>query len=1098
MKKIFYLIFPLLVACAQEISIDLVPEEEQNIIEADIVMPDDDDTKTALGEKSGKYYPNYWMAGDKISVNGKTSSPLAEDSPSVGTGKAIFTVTGSLSTPLKTVYPAAVVKAYNASSTSITLPATQYMSTESYDPAAFIMVGSSSQAGHIELHAVMSAIKLTVPGSYDAKISSVLFESLGGMKVSGPFTTNFSTISAASGATTRVHVYAPGDGISFGSSVYFLVPAQSYSGGMRFTVRATDGTEMSFKTTASFTATRGKVYTLTSPDYAPKAETIPDGLMVMSSNVRFSSGRDKETDPDTGDRDWTVRKTAFCAMVNYYRPAVIGLQEAQKEQVKDIKSGCSGYGHYGLGRDRGYDITADESGLFGGNNTYAREESSTILYRTDLISIGSKGTIWHSSSPNSTGSKFSEMDVPQTSTWAILTYKPTGQQFFFLNTHLSIYDCRPDEIALIMSTVNSKNTSHLPVIMTGDWNLEDGDSWLSPLTANGDNGPYYNARHWAQKADFEGTYHWWGTRSRVIDHIFYNGFGDCLLYKTDNRKWNDIYVSDHYAIYAVFDPSNTSGSQTIPTVDFDLPEEPQIDELSTFTDRSYSPAGIAYWEWDIDGIRSNEQNPTVTLKSVKDQAAVRLTIVDKNGKTASNVKYMNVDASDDAKLYQEWRRVYDDNSSAYAYWSSPAVNSAGDRIYVSSSGYHLVAYDASGTQKGSFDIGKYGAAISGDTNCQTCTPSIDFEGNIYIPVQYSYADGGNGGLFCLRPNMTEKWYVPTGEHSTYRNSIPAIFGDYVSVITRNVDTDLFTYNMVILKRSDGSLLQTLNCDKGSYGGFAVSADGKLVFASARGASDESSGGYKVGVIDGSYGSWKTSANSDAGRATNLLGMYHTDGYGYLTKGFQPAISTIDGSVYVCATTTNENMIVARYRLDNYIYGSAATCLWKVEVEAAANNYGLGCVLDDDGNAYVRAANKVFKLAASDGSLLWERETGTGNCGVPAIDNLGYVYVTDSGKRRMYKLSPIDGSLICQILFDNVQPRTSPTIDYHGNIYVTGTSINEEGAVLIKVTCPRTTGPGSNWSQLGGTPMKACVVPGATEVYDVSGSSHEGYTPVDIF
>ncbi len=1103
MKKIFYLIFPLLVACAQEISIDLVPEEEQNIIEADIVIPDDDDTKTALGEKSGKYYPNYWMAGDRISVNGKTSSPLAEDSPSVGTGKATFTVTGSLSTPLKTVYPAAVVKAYNASSTSITLPATQYMSTESYDPAAFIMVGSSSQAGHIELRTVMSAIKLTVPGSYDAKISSVLFESLGDKKVSGPFTTNFSTISAASGATTRVHVYAPGDGISFGSSVYFLVPAQSYSGGMRFTVRATDGTEMSFKTTASFTATRGKVYTLTSPDYAPKAETIPGGLMIMSSNVRFASARNKSNNPDTDERDWTNRKTAYYAMVNAYRPAVIGLQEAEKEQVRDIKNNCSGYGYYGLGRKNGKDVLADDTywGLVPG--TQAGEESSTILYRTDLISIGSKGTIWHSNSPTTPNSKFSAMDVPQTSTWAILTYKPTNTQFFFLNTHLSIYDCGQDEIALIMSTVNSKNTSHLPVIMTGDWNLEDGDSWLNPLIANGANGPYYNARHWAQKADFEGTYHWWGSLSKIIDHIFYNGFGDCLLYKTVNRKWNDMYISDHYPIYAVFDPSNISGSQSIPTVDFDLPANPQIDELTTFTDRSYSPDGIAYWEWDIDGIRSNEKNPVVTLKSVKDQAAVRLTIVDNNGKTATNVKYMNVDASDEAKLYQAWRRVYDDNSSAYAYWTSPAVNSAGDRIYVSSSGYHLVAFDANGTQKGSFDIGKYGAAISGSTNCQTCTPSIDFEGNIYIPVQYS--QGGDGGLFCIRPNMTEKWYASTGANSQYRTHIPALFGDYVSVITRNVDGDLFDSNMIILKRSDGSLFQTLGCDKGSYGGFAVSADGKLIFGSARGgassgtaAGTETSGGFKIGVFDSSPNAWKTSANSDAGRALNMLGMTHTDGNGFLTKGFQPAISTIDGSVYVCATTTNENMIVARYRLDNYIYGSAATCLWKVEVEAAANNFGLGCVLDDEGNAYVRAADKVFKLAASDGSLLWERETGTGNCGVPAIDNLGYVYVTDSGKRRMYKLSPIDGSLICQILFDNVQPRTSPTIDYNGNIYVAGTSTNDEGAVLYKVTCPRTTGPGSNWSQLGGTPMKACVVPGATEVYDVSGSSHEGYTPVDIF
>ena len=99
---------------------------------------------------------------------------------------------------------------------------------------------------------------------------------------------------------------------------------------------------------------------------------------------------------------------------------------------------------------------------------------------------------------------------------------------------------------------------------------------------------------------------------------------------------------------------------------------------------------------------------------------------------------------------------------------------------------------------------------------------------------------------------------------------------------------------------------------------------------------------------------------------------------------------------------------------------------------------------------------------------------------------------------MLKLSPQDGSLVSQFLFEDAQPRTSPTIDYNGNIYVTCTSINDEGAVLFKIICPRTTGPGANWSQLGGNPMKTCMVPGATEPYNSTGSSHEGYTPVTIY
>ena len=1107
MKKILSLVvllLPLALSCRQEEP--MAPLKPKTVtFEAEIAPPvtaasDDAATRTVLGDKAGSSYPNYWAEGDAISVNGIASAALAAESPFVGTAKATFSVAGSPSAPYYFAYPAAAVSNYSAGSARITLPNTQYMASTTYDASAFVMVGHGN-SNLLSFSAVMSAIKLTVPGSYDAKISSVMFETLGSEKVSGPFNTDFSGITPAAGASPMVVVYAPGEGLSFGNSAFILIPAQTYASGMRFTIRATDGTQMVFFTESSFTAQSGKVYTLPTNAYTPDPDEIPAGLMVMSSNVRFASARDKDSNPDTGDRDWTNRKSAYYAMVNHYRPAVIGLQEAQKEQVNDILNNCSGYDHYGLGRKKGKDILADDSywGLVPG--TQAGEESTTILYRTDLITLNSSGTFWHSNSPSSAGTYYPAMTdkVPQTSTWAIMTYKPTNKQFFILNTHLSLYDSRPDEITLVMNTVTSKNTGNLPVIMTGDWNLVEGDSWLDPIEA-----AYSNARHTAQITDSYGTYHWWGTQSKLIDHIYYDGIGDCYMFRTDKRKWNDKYISDHYPVFAVFDP-DLGSSSSVPAADFDIPSGIQIDSPVTFTDRSSSPAGIACWEWDLGGMRSNEQNPTVTFRTVSDNVEVRLTVVDKDGQTATTTRLVTVEASDDHMLNEAWSRVYDSTTDATAYWTSPAVSSDGSRIYVSSSGYHLVAFNASGTQQGSFDIGQYGAAISGSRNCQTCTPSVDAEGNIYIPVQYSTNAGGNGGLFCVRPNMTEKWYVATGENSSYRTHIPALFGSYVSVITRNVDGSLFDSNMIILNRSDGSLFQTLTCDKGSYGGMAVSADGKLVFGSARGgassgtaAGSETSGGFKVGVVDGSTGYWKTTANSDAGRALNMLGMTHTDDYGYITKGFQPAISTVDGSVYVCATTDNAKMIVARYRLDNYSYGSAPTLLWKVEVEAAANNFGLGCVLDDAGNAYVRAADKIFKLNAADGSLAWSRDTGTGNCGVPAIDNLGYVYVTDSGKRRLLKLSPQDGSLVSQFLFETSQPRTSPTIDANGNIYVCCTSINDEGAVLYKITCTRATGHGSNWSQLGGNPQKTCLVPGATEPYAVTGASHEGYTPNSLY
>ena len=59
----------------------------------------------------------------------------------------------------------------------------------------------------------------------------------------------------------------------------------------------------------------------------PDPETL-DGLLVMSSNVRYYSARSKQSDPDVGDRDWEVRKAGYFQMVNTMEPPVLGLQEA--------------------------------------------------------------------------------------------------------------------------------------------------------------------------------------------------------------------------------------------------------------------------------------------------------------------------------------------------------------------------------------------------------------------------------------------------------------------------------------------------------------------------------------------------------------------------------------------------------------------------------------------------------------------------------------------------------------------------------------------------------------------------------------------------
>lgn len=817
-------------------------------------------------------------------------------------------------------------------------------------------------------------------------------------------------------------------------------------------------------------------YTVETDDGEPLPSEDINGLMIMSSNVRFYSARDKADDPDTGDRDWEVRKYGYFQMVNTMQPIVMGVQEAEMNQVTDIIANCKGYSYVGVGR----------------NDGAQKGESTSIIYKTDEIQVDDWGTKWHSETPDTPYTWFPEMSPysPRTHTWAILTVKESGRRFFYLNTHLSLdAEAQPREVALILQTVEEKCPPGLPVVLSADWNLEEDDPILAPIREK-----YASARQTAPLTDNIETFHWWGSQSTIakhqhLDHIFWSGFEKCLRFRTLNMKWKGLWISDHHPVYAIFQFKSGSSEKPKPVADFDVPENPKMDETLKFVDKSTSADGIETWDWNIGGILSSQPNPEVVFNTYGDNIPVTLTVTDFYGQKASVTKSISVARSEGHDLTIEWSVLYDDTSdgkgTAVADWTAPAVTPDGSKIYVASSGYSLVGFNPDGSIFGSYDIGRREPSIS-DRDIQTPTPSIDAQGNVYIPVQYTYAAGGNGGLYSIRPDLSgENWYRPTGEFSQYRNTIPALLGDYVALVMTNCDGEDITRNAAIFRRSNGTLVQVLECDKGSWGGMAIGYNAEIIYSTNRGGTKqgrepgtESGGGYHVAQVDGSIGNWKTSPNSDDGRKTNLLGMRHTDGNGYLTKGGQPAVGT-DHCVYVCSTSDNENMICAKYNLDSYVVGSVPTPLWKVELETKSNSgvLGLGCVLDKDGNAYFRAAEKVFRLNAKTGETAWTYKTsGTYNTGVPAIDSMGYVYVVDYGGddgNKLLKLSSADGKLISSV--DLSSPRTSPTIAPDGTIYVTGSS--SQGAVLYKITCPKTTAPGPNWSQLGGNPQKTCTPPG---------------------
>ena len=543
MKRVikYFVLLPFISACVQEPVTEPAPDVTESssvYFEAQIASPEDQpESKTALGEKyDGKYYPNYWSAGDAISVNGIESEALASDSEFVGKSKATFEMKAQVSAPYCFAYPASAVSYYNNASATISLPEKQEWLSTTYDPAAFLMVGAAD-VDKLKFTPMMSAVRLNVTSNHDSKLRSVTFMSLGEEKVSGKFTTDFAGLTPTADSYPYVHLIAPNGGVAFGLEVYVLIPAQTYAEGMAFAFRATDGTQMIYSTKSSFTAEAGKIYPL-NVTYVPKSSS----MMLMSSNVRFISS------DDTGDRAWTTRRDAYYTMLKTMSPDIVGLQEAEQQHVKDILENCADYSYVGYGRKSGKDILYQFSTmeqLLGNKHS----ESTTILYKTDKFTKHSDGWFCHSDNPNKAGSYFAgtEDEQPRISTWAIFTHKDTGRKFFYLNSHTCLYDVpMQKEIKLIQDKVKELNTENLPVVLSADWNLEEDDSWMTPITS-----VYQSARKTAPVSDNSCTFHWWGTQERQIDHIFYLGL-ECFKFHTVNQKWDGLYISDHYPIYAKF------------------------------------------------------------------------------------------------------------------------------------------------------------------------------------------------------------------------------------------------------------------------------------------------------------------------------------------------------------------------------------------------------------------------------------------------------------------------------------------------------------------------------------------------------------------
>ena len=255
------------------------------------------------------------------------------------------------------------------------------------------------------------------------------------------------------------------------------------------------------------------------------AQKVPAGITVMSYNIRMSAAND-------GTNSWEYRYPASAMMIDDQKPDIIGIQEAMLDQVTYLKGILHpDYKAFGVGREDGK----------------KKGEHMEILYNRKTVKLLKWGTFWLSETPSKPSMGW-DAACFRSATWALMKDKKSGKKFYMVNTHLDHVGTQAREkgLQLICDRIAEMNGNGLPMVLTGDFNMDISDPSMAPVKK-----AMKNARTTGVKTDDHFSYNGWGHASDTIDYVWYSGFSSCTEFETVTKPYMDrTFVSDHFPVKA--------------------------------------------------------------------------------------------------------------------------------------------------------------------------------------------------------------------------------------------------------------------------------------------------------------------------------------------------------------------------------------------------------------------------------------------------------------------------------------------------------------------------------------------------------------------
>jgi len=252
-------------------------------------------------------------------------------------------------------------------------------------------------------------------------------------------------------------------------------------------------------------------------------------LKIMSYNLRLDIASDKEN-------QWSNRKEYLTDQVKFYNPDFMGVQEALPNQMEFIDQTLTSHKFIGKGRDDGQ----------------SKGEHSAIFYNSDKFKLLEENTFWLSETPEKP-SKGWDAAYNRVCTYGLFQNKTTKKKVWIFNTHFDhVGDvARAESSKLILVKIKEINKEDLPVILTGDFNLESETLPLKLIKEELD-----DAQKVCKGVVFgpEGTFSNFEFNKPVtlrIDYIFISrNKMEVMKFATLSDSKNCRYPSDHFPVYA--------------------------------------------------------------------------------------------------------------------------------------------------------------------------------------------------------------------------------------------------------------------------------------------------------------------------------------------------------------------------------------------------------------------------------------------------------------------------------------------------------------------------------------------------------------------